>query len=191
MTPRYLFFDTETTGTGNDHCIWQIAGRIYDLEKREVLKEFNFKMCPARTDNVSPKALEVGGITLEEMKTYPPQREVFKKFMAMLDGTVDKFNKKDKLFMAAYNAKFDERMLRNWFAQNGERYFGSYFFNGAVDVMALAANHLRNQRHEMENFKLETVALHLGVADASTEWHDAAYDIEATFQVWAKIDSDG
>ena len=99
----------------------------------------------------------------------------------MLGKYVDKFNRKDKFFLVGYNnAAFDNNFLRGFFLQNGDEYFGSWFWSNSVDVMVLASNYLLDRRAEMENFKLSTVAKFLNIAVEDDALHDAQYDIELT-----------
>lgn len=99
----------------------------------------------------------------------------------MLAKYVDKFNKKDKFFLVGYNnASFDNQFLRGFFLQNGDNYFGSWFWSNSIDVMVLASNKLVERRAEMENFKLSTVAKFLGIQVSEDNLHDAFYDIYLT-----------
>lgn len=60
---------------------------------------------------------------------YPPMGEIYKQFVDLLSKYVDRYNKKDKFFLAGYNiASFDNSFLRAWFIQNGDKYFGSWFW---------------------------------------------------------------
>lgn len=47
--------------------------------------------------------------------------------------------------------------------QNGDKYFGSWFWSNSIDVMVLATPYLAAKRTEMENFKQGTVAKALGI----------------------------
>lgn len=103
----------------------------------------------------------------------------------MLAKYVDKFNKKDKFFLVGYNnAAFDNQFLRGFFLQNGDVYFGSWFWANSIDVMVLASAYLAERRPEMENFKLSTVAKFLGVSVSDDSLHNALYDIELTRAVY-------
>lgn len=175
---KVLFFDLETTGVlVNLHGIHQISGAV--VIDGEIKEKFNFKVQPKPGAMIDAKALEVGGITEEQIMAYPPMGEVYKQFVAMLTKYVDRFNKKDKFFLAGFNnAHFDNEFLRAWFAQNGDKYFGSYFWSNSLDVMVLATPYLAAQRADMENFKQGTVAKVLGIQVDDTRLHDAEYDIE-------------
>lgn len=103
----------------------------------------------------------------------------------MLDKYVDKYNKKDKFFLVGYNnAAFDNQFLRGFFLQNGDNYFGSYFWSNSIDVMVLASAYIADRRADMENFKLSTVAKFLGVSVSDDSLHNALYDIELTRAVY-------
>ena len=103
----------------------------------------------------------------------------------MLDKYVDRFNKKDKFFLVGYNnASFDNQFLRKFFEDNGDKYFGSWFWSNSIDVMVLASAYLATRRPDMENFKLSTVAKTLGVNVDDELLHNALYDIRLTKAVF-------
>lgn len=67
-----------------------------------------------------------------------------------------------------------------FFLQNGDNYFGSWFWSNSVDVMVLASQYLLAERPLMPNFKLSTVAAQLGVSVSEDKLHDALYDVDLT-----------
>lgn len=184
---KLLFFDLETTGLRPDkNGIHQISGEIcIDGETKET---FDFHVRPNPLAVIEQTALDVGGVTLEQINEYPPMKEVFKLIIEMLSKYVDKYNKKDKFFLCGYNnASFDNNFLRGFFLQNGDNYFGSWFWSNSFDVMVLATPFLANKRGEMENFKLMTVAKHLGIEIDEAKLHDASYDIYLTKEIFNKV----
>lgn len=181
---KLVFFDLETTGTNpGKHGIHQISGQIVI---DGVIKEtFDFHVQPTPRAMIEDEALKVGGVTREQILAYPPMQQVYQEFVAMLGKYVDKFNKKDKFFLVGYNnAAFDNQFLRGFFLQNGDVYFGSWFWSNSIDVMVLASAYLATRRPEMENFKLSTVAKTLGIVVNDDSLHDAMYDIELTKAVF-------
>lgn len=181
---KLVFFDLETTGTNpGKHGIHQISGQIVI---DGVIKEtFDFHVQPNPRAMIEDEALKVGGVTREQILAYPPMQQVYQEFVAMLGKYVDKFNKKDKFFLVGYNnAAFDNQFLRGFFLQNGDVYFGSWFWSNSIDVMVLASAYLASRRPDMENFKLSTVAKTLGVNVNDESLHDAMYDIELTKAVF-------
>lgn len=181
---KLLFFDLETTGTNpGRNGIHQISGQIV-IDGKHV-QDFDFHVRPNPKAVIEDAALNVGGVTREQVLAYPPMGQVYKEFVAMLDKYVDKYNKKDKFFLVGYNnATFDNQFLRGFFLQNGDNYFGSYFWSNSIDVMVLASAYIADRRADMENFKLSTVAKFLGVSVSDDSLHNALYDIELTRAVY-------
>jgi len=184
---KFLFFDLETTGVNpGKNGIHQISGMI---EIDGVEKErFNFHVQPNPKAVIEEQALSVAGVTREQVMAYPSMRDVYNQFVTMLGKYVDKYDKQDKFFLVGYNnASFDNQFLRGFFLQNGDNYFGSWFWSNSIDVMVLASHHLASRRHEMENFKLATVAKFMGINVDDEALHDAFYDIHLTKEVYNKI----
>lgn len=181
---KLLFFDLETTGTNpGRNGIHQISGQIV-IDGKHV-QDFDFHVRPNPKAVIEDAALNVGSVTREQVLAYPPMGQVYKEFVAMLDKYVDKYNKKDKFFLVGYNnAAFDNQFLRGFFLQNGDNYFGSYFWSNSIDVMVLASAYIADRRADMENFKLSTVAKFLGVSVSDDSLHNALYDIELTRAVY-------
>ncbi len=175
---KVVFFDLETTGTlVNKHGIHQLSGEI--IIDGEVKETFDFRVQPNPQALIEQEALDVAGVTKEQILAYPPMGAVYKQFVDMLSKYVDRYNKQDKFFLAGYNnAHFDNQFLRSWFVQNGDKYFGSWFWSNSIDVMVLATPFLAEKRSQMENFKQGTVAKALGIEVEDTKLHDALYDIQ-------------
>lgn len=192
---KILYFDLETTGTNFwQHGIHQISGAI---EIDGVMQEeFNFKVAPNPSAKIEVEALEVGGVTLEQIQAYPPMKEMYNQFVAILVKYVDKFDKTDKFFLCGFNnAGFDNQFLRAWFVQNAAtekdakwgNYFGSWFWSSSLDVMVLATQKLMDVRSTMVDFKLKTVAKQLGIELDELKLHDALYDIQLTIAIYKKV----
>jgi DNA polymerase-3 subunit epsilon len=181
---KLLFFDLETTGTNpGKNGIHQISGEI--VINGKTMERFDFKVQPNPKCVIEEQALSVAGVTREQILAYPLMFEVYQKFVAMLGKYVDKFNKTDKFFLVGFNnASFDNQFLRGFFLQNGDQYFGSWFWSNSIDVMVLASACLADRRHEMENFKLATVAKFLGVNVDDASLHNADYDIFLTKAIY-------
>jgi DNA polymerase-3 subunit epsilon len=91
----------------------------------------------------------------------------------------------DQFHLIGYNNRnFDDRFFRSWFDQNNDRFFGSWFWSDSIDVLVLASQFLIEERHTMNNFKLETVAKKLGLSVASDKLHDALYDLNLTYEAY-------
>ena len=187
---KLFFFDVETTGLSTYKCaMHQIAGAIVI---NGVIKEtFDIKLAPFEGAVIEDKALEVSHVTESQIKAYPPPINAYRQILKMLGKYVDKYDKKDKFFLVGYNNKgFDNDFMRNFFKQQGDNYFGSWFWAGAIDVMVLAADYLQEEIPNMVDFKLRTVAEYLGIKLDPAKLHDALYDIEITKMVYDIVHHD-
>ena len=184
---KLFFYDLETTGIKFwKNGIHQISGCI-EVDG-DVKEEFNFHVKPNPACVIEDEALKVSGVTLEQINAYSDMNVVYNQIKMILSKYINKYDKYDKFFLVGYNnAPFDNQFFRAFFVQNNDNYFGSYFWSSAIDVMVLAANHLKNTRHTMEDFKLKTVANTLGVTVDESKLHDALYDIYLTRAIYRKI----
>lgn len=184
---KIVYFDLETTGVRFwKDGIHQLAGCI-EIDG-EVVETFDYKVQPYHKAEIDDNALAIAGVTREDLLKYEPMVQVYRKFVAMLGKYVDKYNKADKFTLCGYNnASFDNPFLRAWFVQNGDNYFGSWFWSSSIDIMVMAHYHLMNQRHLMTDFKLKTVAMVMGLEVDESKLHDGFYDIELTRGIYNKI----
>lgn len=181
-----MYIDFETTSKYYwQGCIHQIGG-IIEIDGVEKEK-FEFKVKPHPAAIIEQEALEVGGVTLEIINgpAYFTQAEVYSALVSMMGKYVDKFDKKDKFYVVAYNgASFDMNFFRSFFIQCGDKYFGSWFWSVCIDPMILAGQYLIQERADMENFQQKTVAKHMGIIIDETRLHDAVYDVEVMREIY-------
>lgn len=187
MGVKLLYLDTETTGLDyRQHAMVQMAGSV--VIDGEVKESFDFKMRPMDGQRIDPQALLVQNRTEDEVLAYSDPVSTFLAFRAILERYVDRYDKADKFFLVGYRIAFDEEFLREFFRRNDDKYYGSYFWTPAIDVMVLAATYLLQDRANLPNFKLGTVAQHLGILpDAGL--HDASVDIDLTRRVMKVVAS--
>lgn len=184
---KLFYFDLETTATPPQIVgIHQISG-VIEIDGA-VVETFNFKVRPRQDAFFSQEALDVCGVTKEQILAYEPIGLVYSKLTALLGKYVNKFDKKDKFFAVGYNiASFDMGILREFFVLNSDLYFGSWFWSAPLDCMVLAQVFLANVRPDMENFKQGTVAKKLGIAVDDSQLHDALYDIYICRGIFKKL----
>lgn len=184
---KLFYFDLETTGV--KHCkngIHQISGAI-EIDG-EIKEYFNIKCQPYHAALIEDEALAIAGISKTYLETYLPFKEAYLLITELLSKYVDKFNKKDKFFLCGYNnASFDNSFFRAFFVQNGDNYFGSWFWSSSIDAMVLASQFLIDKRSEMIDFKQSTVAKFLGIEVDETKLHDAEYDVNLMVQIYKKV----
>ena len=90
----------------NKHGIHQLSGEI--IIDGEVKETFDFRVQPNPQALIEQEALDVAGVTKEQILAYTPMGTVYKQFVDMLSKYVDRYNKQDKFFLAGYNnAHFD------------------------------------------------------------------------------------
>lgn len=181
---KLFFYDLETTGTNpGRNGIHQISGEIVIDGKS--LETFDFKVQPNPKAQIDDAALAVGGVTREQIMAYPPMGQVYTKLVTMLAKYVNKYDKTDKFHLVGYNNRgFDDNFFRGFFLQNGDNYFGSWFWADSIDVLVLASTFLVDRRAELPNFKLATVADFLGIDTTAGKLHDASFDIYVTKAVF-------
>jgi DNA polymerase-3 subunit epsilon len=184
---KLFFYDLETTGVKFwKNGIHQISGCI--VIDGEVKESFDFKVCPYASAEIEDDALLVGGVTKEQILSYPEMKVVYEKIIAMLSKYVDKYDKTDKFHLVGYNnSSFDNQFFRAFFVQNFDNYFGSWFWSDSIDVMVLASNKLKSERKNMINFKQITVAKYLGIDVDETNIHNAEYDISICRKIYDKV----
>jgi len=186
---KLFYFDLETTGVlVNRNGIHQISA-IIEIDG-EVKERLDLRVQPNPRAKIEEEALKVAGVTKEQILAYPPMDVIYKQLIVILNKYIDKYNKKDKFTLIGYNnASFDNGFLRAWFKQNGDNYFGSYFWANSLDAMVLASYYLKERRSELINFKQSTVAEFLGINVEEDKLHDALYDVEICRAIYQTIDN--
>lgn len=184
---KLFFYDLETTGVKFwKNGIHQISGAI--SIDGEIKEEFNFRVCPNPSAEIDEDALKIANVTREQVLSYPDMKTIHRQLTEILGKYVNKFSKTDKMHLVGYNnASFDNQFFRAFFTQNGDNYFGSWFWSDSIDVMVLASYKLQSERHLLPNFQLRTVAAYLGIEVDESKLHDALYDIFLTREIFLKI----
>lgn len=136
---KLFFYDLETTGTNpGRHGIHQISGEI--VIDGKTVETFDYKVQPNPKAQIEDAALEVGGVTREQIMAYPPMGQVYTELVKMLSKYVNKYDKTDKFHLVGYNNRgFDDNFFRGFFLQNGDNFFGSWFWSDSIDVLVLAS----------------------------------------------------
>ena len=184
MDIKRLFIDTETTGLDPQrHGLIQVAGLV-DINGK-IEDSFNFQIQPDENKIIDDEALKVNRTTRDELKTFKHSAEIFHLFRQQVKKYINQYDSKDKFSFLAYNAPFDVGFIRQWFLDNGDKYYGSLFFRYPIDVASIAMEALIDQRPTMKNDRLATCIQYFNVT-AQGDLHDALTDIVATRDVYYK-----
>lgn len=183
---KIIFIDTETGGVNPEKAaLIQLSG-IIRIDKKDVEK-FNFYIKPFENSEVTEKALEVQGRTLEELKTdkYVEEKEVYKQFINLLDKYIDKYDRTDKFIVAGYNIRFDVDILKAFFQRHGNNFLFSYLDSSMLDPLySIRLLQIAEVLPVLENNKLETWCKYFGI---ELKAHDSLEDIEATKKLIGKL----
>lgn len=181
---KYLFLDTETTGTTPDHHeIWQIGALAFAEGNPNSGKTIDIKIRPLKPQNASLEALEACDVLLEDICKYQHPVLGLDKFISFLKLFVDQYNKLDKFFIIAYKASFDKDMLRSFFFANGNKWFGSFFNYYVIDLYGIAQSLYACGKITPENLRLGTLVKFLN-PDFEFKAHDALGDVKATKYIY-------
>jgi len=183
MTKK-LFFDLETTGTNPmKNGIIQIAG-IIEINNEE-MRSFNMKIKPFESDVIEQEALNVSGITLEDIKGFEDPKTAYNSIVSMFDNYIDKYDKNDKFIVCGYNVRFDMDFLKEFFIKNGNDYLFSYFGKPKDPFPVIQYLSAMGKINTFNN-KLSTVCEYFGINIKDA--HDAMADIQATKSLIEKLD---
>jgi DNA polymerase-3 subunit epsilon len=187
---KLLWFDTETTGLDpSQNDIVQIAGKIIiDNDEKE---EFNLFCQPHSFENISEKALETNGFTIEKLKSFPDPTSVYAELDKMFSKYIDRYNKSDKFIPCGQNVRFDVNFLSEYWRKCGNNYFFSFVGAASLDTMQLAVMlEMKKGKKIFSSYKLEILFLTLFGSDMEKA-HDALADIEATIlvsrELWSQL----
>lgn len=179
-----VFYDTETTGT--DHRRNSIHELAYIIEvDGEVVISKCLHMRPHKNAIIVPKALRVGNVTEDQIKSYPPFKDAKNEFLKDVCKYIDRFDNKDKAYLIGFkNAGFDDFFLRTLLLLCNDSYFDAIFYASTIDVSCLAAEYLAERQKTMINFKLKRVAEALGIPILDEKLHTGLYDAQLTRKVY-------
>jgi DNA polymerase-3 subunit epsilon len=186
---KLFVFDLETTGVKYwRNGIHQISGMI--VIDGDIKEKFDFKVQPNPKCTIEDEALVISRVTREQILQYPEMKSVYTEIISILEKYVDKYNKMDKFHLVGFNnASFDNQFFRGFFVQNGDNYFGSWFYPDSLDVYVLASMYLLSEREKLLNFRQSTVARYLVIEVDEDILHDAEYDISICYEIFKKVRS--
>ena len=169
---NFLWTDVETTGLNeNKQDIIQLA--CIPIIDGVPQKPFNEFCQPINYKTIEQEALNIHGITVEQLRTFQTPEQMIEKFIAYVESFGVKFT------IAGYNVPFDKRFLSATFRKlNKTREFFGMFtidvhctFKRAKDIKTKIAS---------KSLKLAALAELYGI---TINAHDALSDIQATIEL--------
>jgi len=182
---KQIWIDTETTGIDHHtNFIIELAALYEDGKTKSV---FHVYILPAAKPDDFNIIEELTGITWEYLEQNGiTEAEAFTQFVAWIGQYIDHYDKKDKAIFAAYNARFDNDFMRDFFKHNEPNYFGSWFYSASLDIMSTAALCVKlGLIPAPVNFKNATICEYFGITHKA---HSAIEDIKASRQAELKME---
>ncbi len=190
-------FDYETTGRDKNKCeITQIGGCIIDRWKLETIDTFKSMAKPLDFDAIEEEALQVTGITREQLEEAPNIKIVWSNFT----NWVQKYNKSkngNNSFMApiaagynitGYDLPITDRYCKKYGPWD-EKWQTQKLFNPVykIDVM----DHMwfwTENNAEVKSLKLTSICEWMGFTKAEIEGaHDALQDVKNTAKILIRL----
>ena len=181
---KLFWFDCETTGL--DPVKNDIIQLSYVIEIDGIVKEQeDLKMQPFSYENISQEALNIHGITLDEIKTFEDPKKVYRHLVSVFDKYVNKYDRSDKFTPGGYNIEnFDIPFLKNFWLKNNDKYFGSYLRYKGIDPFQVIKFVNAIGKDKYDSMKLEAACKKF---DIEIKAHDAMSDILATRELAYKM----
>ena len=186
---KTFWFDLETSGLDPArHGIISLAYQV-EIDGHTATSGSLFSNC--RGKEIEDSALKVNGYTREQIEKFLHPPAMYEELADLFSRFVDKFDRDDKFYVGGYNvASFDMPFLRQLWKDNGDAYFGSWFYYGAIDPGALlpVLRYAGVELPYMPSSKLTDVARALGAPAALLDHaHDSQADLTLTRFVTARL----
>ena len=186
---KIFWFDCETSGV--DPVKNGILTLDYKVEIDGEVKASGKILNNPVGSIIEDGALQVNGLKREQIATFDLPEVNYKKISGVFNQFVDRYDKADKFYAGGYNVGFDVNFLRQLFVDNGDKYFGSYFFFSYIDPSAMIPflRYLGMYKDFPVRQRLCDVAEYFGVLNKD-QLHESAADIQMTIDVCQKINED-
>lgn len=179
------YIDPRTAG------IWQFA-YIIEIDGK-VVKSNCINMKPRPKDIVSAQALDIGGVTWDEVKAFPDYMEAFDRIYS----DIEFYKISGKWILGGFNSQpFDLPLLMSWwgtctFARKSAKKFFDIFHSTTLDARILAIEYLLPEVDKLQDHKLITIGKRLLGADNVDESkaHNALFDASLARKIYHTIKS--
>ena len=181
---KIFWTDLETSGLDPvKNGIISLAYAV-EIDGQTVAEGTLFSNCEGKA--IEDSALAVNHFTREQIAQFQRPSGLYHDLADLLAQYCDPYERQDKFYAGGYNVAFDMGFLRQLWTDNKNKYFGSWFYFGAIDPSALMPV-MRYMGMDLSpaSFKLADVAAYLGID--ITGAHDAQSDIRMTREVMAEL----
>jgi len=185
---KILFLDLETTGLEPEkYSVWQLAGIITIDDK--IVEKFDIKVSPKKR-SISKEAKELLKIDnpSEFFSKFQSYQEGFNQLDKIFSKYIDRYDKHSKFIIIGQNVDFDVKHLIEFFKENENKYFGSWFSGYRIDIIQKAVDLILRGKMDIvklfdlgNNLKLDTLAKYFNL---NFDHHDALADIETTYKIF-------
>ncbi|WP_426710833.1 exonuclease domain-containing protein [Cetobacterium sp. SF1] len=180
---KILWIDTETTGLTNNSSPIQISG-VIEVDG-SIKEEFNIFLKPFDGADIQDEALQIHGLSLEEINNFQDNILGYKELLKIFDKYIDKYDRNDKFIVAGYNVDFDLKQIRKLAEVHGDKYINSYLSYSKIDPLQMIVPFQAIKKLPiLENNKLETWCKYFEIP---LKAHDSLEDIKATRTLFYKI----
>jgi len=184
---KICYLDLETGGLDREKSAVLQIGGIIEINGK-IKEHFDINCHPFEDDTINQEALDVNGLTLDEIKTFGSPKQGHLDLLKIFDRYIDKYNKADKFYMCGFNIDgFDRPMLRNFFIKNGDTYFGSYFYRQTLDIQNLYPLFLLKSLYKMDSHKLIDISRAFDIKFKESKLHEACYDAKLCRRILKKM----
>lgn len=172
-----FYIDVETTGL--DYKKHEIIELAFCIEINGVIHcKVELFMRPEKWKNISQKALDKNGWTVERLKKLPDR---IYGWMTLLKFMREHMSY-GKFKIVEYGNNFDSRFLKKFWDKAHIKY-ESIFKKDSINVLFLA----RKKLPGLDSYKLENVARHLCIPVIKNKLHSAGYDRDLMIDVYNKL----
>jgi DNA polymerase-3 subunit epsilon len=169
-----------------------IFGIEMDVEVDGVIvNKIRYKVAPNPKAAIEDSQLKEYDTNETEVRSFPSMADIHKLLIQDLKKLVDNFDRKDKIYLIGFkNAGCDDLFLRAWFEQNGDTFFGSWFWHNSIDTSVLATQYLLDRRRDMHSFKMEAVAKELGLVTDGLFYESIPATIRQIYRITTGLDEE-
>lgn len=171
---KLLFLDIETTGFSREwNEIIELAAILYDTEKQETIDSFHQYAKPAK--GVPANITEITGITNEQLKNSPSEKEMMLDFCNWCDDIVCDG-------IVGHNCKaFDLQFID---AKCNRYHYNWMKSPNIIDTLSLARQMKKSGLLNLANLKQTTLAEHFNI---TYQAHSALEDVKALILIYNKM----